>query len=341
MYYKNYMDNKKIKNLIKSGASLEDLGNKLGITKQAIWYRLKKLGLKTIGQKTRAEDWTLKELQYLKHNYRKTEIDLLSSKLKNRSLTSIRRKAFELGLKKDNSIYKHTIPKSNLNNLLQDSLEAFYWIGFLFADGCIDFKRNSISIKLSIKDQKHLQKYSTFIESTNKIYQSVSICTAPEASKNCLTKQVCVSSTDKSIVPKIIDKFSFKQKKSYNPPLVKLFKKFPTELLVSFIIGFIDGDGTVESPYYRLLPSGNKQITSPRIGVECHHSWKEFFDFMIEVLDLVTKEKLPKAYTRQREGKQDLAVIRFNRKSTLTYLKNFIEKNKLPVLERKWDKVVI
>lgn len=49
------------------------------------------------------------------------------------------------------------IKKCELYNLLNDTCLAYYWIGFILADGSIS-KSGELKIALSIKDKDHLKK---------------------------------------------------------------------------------------------------------------------------------------------------------------------------------------
>ena len=49
-----------------------------------------------------------------------------------------------------------------MRRLLENSTESFYWLGFIFADGWFDFKRNTIGVMLSENDREHLNKLCNF-----------------------------------------------------------------------------------------------------------------------------------------------------------------------------------
>jgi len=53
-----------------------------------------------------------------------------------------------------------------LERLLENTPEAYYWIGFLMADGNFDIHGyvNRLTLFLSEKDKEHIQKFSQFIE---------------------------------------------------------------------------------------------------------------------------------------------------------------------------------
>lgn len=125
-----------------------------------------------------------------------------------------------------------------------DTEEKAYWLGFLYADGCINKiyrndKLKSMDIELSLckRDENHLQKFLNSLESDIKIkHKSIKLNgKIYEASRVtvCCTK-MCRDLCDKGCTP---------QK--------SLTLKFPTvdviddKLLKHFIRGYFDGDGCV------------------------------------------------------------------------------------------------
>ncbi len=108
------------------------------------------------------DEWTETEIKILTEKYHNIEkINDMISFLPKRTLGSIQRKASLMGLKRDNKVRRKSLFKNNLINLLDGSLESFYWMGFIFADGSID-KNGELAVEISKKDIKHLQKWSSF-----------------------------------------------------------------------------------------------------------------------------------------------------------------------------------
>ena len=110
-----------------------------------------------------------------------------------------------------------------------DTEEKAYWLGFLYADGCVGSNENKVELGLAEKDLKHIEKFRDFIGVFNKICyrsstKSYRYSFRSETCKNDLIKQGCT------------------QKKS-------LTLTFPTEeqvpktLIKHFIRGYFDGDG--------------------------------------------------------------------------------------------------
>lgn len=139
-----------------------------------------------------------------------------------------------------------------------------YWLGFIYADGFIESKRDSNSQKLGITlsaiDESHLYKFKTHIEATNpiKTYIGSGYNSNGRFTKILLTSQ-------KTVVD--LKKLGVIENKTKN-------LSFPNELIVPnnlirhFIRGYFDGDGTIycsqDKKYdhfsYQLSFTGTKEI---------------------------------------------------------------------------------
>lgn len=113
-----------------------------------------------------------------------------------------------------------------------DTEEKAYWLGFLYADGCIrSGKRCGVEIGLSENDVGHLYKFRNFLDTTHKI----------SFRKNKLGNSCRISVEDAQLHSNLIE-LGCTPKKS-------LTLTFPTEdqvpkcLHKHFIRGYFDGDG--------------------------------------------------------------------------------------------------
>lgn len=196
---------------------------------------------------------------------------------------------------------REIIRDSDLSPLLNENCETYYWIGFLMADG--HFSSCSIQINLAEKDLGHLKKFAKFVHYKHKLIK-------PSLYVN-----------DKVIVDKLKMKFDIVHNKTYFP--CNIFNIKNEKLLLSLIAGFIDGDGSIKQSY------GRTQLI-----VKCHKSWKEVLDYMLKFLC----KGFDKAYitTINKEG---LALFSITDIEILKKIKNEILKLKLPILQRKWDKI--
>lgn len=252
-----------------------------------------------------------------------TEQQVSTFILENRDKYSIAELTKILGFKSKTSIInrikKLKIPRKNPRkgdalNLLSDDLNAYYWAGFLLADGHFT-KTNQLVLVSSTKDKDHLEKFANFIKTTVKTYNRSVSSTNYQGSET----QFCrVTIQDKDICRKFVEKFDINPQKTYNPPDFRKWN-FTEDQLKSLIIGFIDGDGSFPSPH--------------TIKIECHSSWREILNFFKQSCESFFDEKILPISDENRK----YCYIYF-RKAPTEKLREFAISNKLPFLARKWFK---
>lgn len=195
----------------------------------------------------------------------------------------------------------------DLSKLLLDIPEAFYWMGFIAADGSFS-KTNRLSIGISQKDESHLYKFSKFINCNN-----FSKCTK----SNSTTLKI----QDKFIVPKIMDKFDLKLRKTYNPPE---FEKLPIGCLFPFFIGFVDGDGSIGHQHGR---------EDALLRIKVHASWNVFLQKITDHIYKITNTPSTKA-TINNWGYSNINIAN---SVTLKFIKTKALELNLPIMHRKWN----
>ena len=120
-----------------------------------------------------------------------------------------------------------------------DNEEKAYWLGFLFADGCVRKPKSGsqLVLKLSIKDEEHLNLFKKNIESEHNIFYSVSQVMSKSnvlsISNNCVLR---VSSNE--IVEGLIKQGCVPRK-----TFIIERPRINDNLIRHFIRGFYDGDG--------------------------------------------------------------------------------------------------
>lgn len=218
-----------IKHLNRSWPSIQTRASKLG---------LKRMETEIVGKV--AKLWDDESVSYLIKNYEKTEKSVIEKEL-NRTWSSIQNKAFLLKLKRE-------IANANASNLINGSYEAFYWLGFIMADGHFNSNKQ-LQINLAKKDLNHLKKFASFVEYTNEL-------TKPS-----------INIDYTNINDWLVSTFKISNIKTYNA--CDLTKLEHNELFC-FCIGFIDGDGCI---------SINGNLT-----IKCHKSWLENLNIIISSL---------------------------------------------------------
>ncbi len=178
-----------------------------------------------------------------------------------------------------------------------------YWLGFLLADGHIS-KNNTIEVNINIKDEDYF----------NKIQNHLDITLSPHYVESLNT--VRFSMTDKQTILILKKEFNWKTNKTKNIPTIP---KLNDDQLFSLIIGFIDGDGSIHK-------YGNY------LKINCGKSWKNILEYFYEYL---TGEK--KIF---KLNSDETAEIRIHKIKILEQIKNRAKSLNLPIMERKWNRIV-
>lgn len=126
------------------------------------------------------------------------------------------------------------LSKAQFNECIFDNIdteEKAYWLGFIYADGCIS---DNGSLEIGLIDKEHLEKFKVFLESKNPIrtkhykqYTSYSISNKSKHLKEVLISYGCTPR--KSLTLKF--------------PNIDIFQT--PSLVIPFIRGIFDGDGSV------------------------------------------------------------------------------------------------
>lgn len=125
-----------------------------------------------------------------------------------------------------------------------DTEEKAYWLGFLYADGCVSEVRKKSKIKsyilsmnLAVKDKPHLNKFINSIKSNIPIKENIVKLNGKEYKAvriNLCSTQICKDLINKKCVPR---KSLILEYPSNNI--------VPENLIKHFIRGYFDGDGCI------------------------------------------------------------------------------------------------
>lgn len=265
--------------------------------------------------------WSDEEIEKLKNlfNLVKSYNDL-AQYFPTHGIESIKSKICKLGFEKTSH------RKNHCENLLLQTPEAYYWLGFLLADGGFSIRKMSLTI--SAKDIEHLHRFREFISSTNNIRKI--------AGSECYR----FSFTNVKVAKELMQRFSISTNKTKNPS--DLFS-FTTnqDLIFSLIIGFIDGDGSISLAY-------NKY---PQLSVVSYESWINnfigIFNFLHSMFSITPTNKPPIIRTSRTDLPQDkgnfrdfqIANIVITNRPVMRAMYSKVKELDLPVLERKWSKL--
>lgn len=140
----------------------------------------------------------------------------------------------DAGVKIYNTVHHTCIDETVFDTI--DTEEKAYWLGFMYADGCIYSKEKRIELSLQGSDTSHLEKFATFLKSTNpnlvKVYKNYKKGKYDRCRVTIRSKHIWEALNNAGCIP--------------NKSLILKFPSsniVPTKLLRHFIRGYVDGDG--------------------------------------------------------------------------------------------------
>ena len=262
--------------------------------------------------------WKENEINLLKQLYPTASMENLLNAFPGRSYKAISTKAGKLGISANECRRK----KTDLSYLDLDNLtcESLYWWGFIMADGHMTI-RSGLTIQLDVLDKDHLQKLATKLNASLKIYHHG--YSDPNRKE---TDLATLHAGDKTLMEKWFSKFKMENTaKTYFPPDLSIF--MTRKNLIYFLIGFIDGDGSIE------IKDKKEKGISKTIKIVGYKTWKpiweaiakkclDFYDIKINIHDHKENYVVCTIYSND------------SHLSLLSYLQ------KVPYLSRKWNKLI-
>ena len=222
--------------------------------------------------------------------------------------------------------YKYTVNEDYFKNY---TLENCYWAGFIAADGNINQSFTALSITLSERDNSHLEKFRQDIQYTGVIHKR-----SQERSTNKLSPfkhgQYNFSRLNisrKKICEDLFINFNITPAKSKTLQIPNL----KGDLLLAYIIGFLDGDGYISTSDNNRIEFG---FTSGCIGI------LEFIQNVVDNLVPVTSKIY---HAKVREASRNNSVLYTYKVTGQRAYKilSSLDKINVPKLQRKWDKLKI
>lgn len=203
---------------------------------------------------------------------------------------------------------KYKYPNTKLGTakrLLEESYESYYWLGLLAADGHFGINGR---LKLTLTDYDTIDKFSKFIEMRE---------FSTQYSKNINHKTTyTITLMDSDNILPLMEKYKIVSNKTYNPIDFSAIKGIKNKL--SFIAGFIDGDGCIKNLHNR------KDFA---LTIKVHKSWEN----ILRQIGL-TLHNNDKVYYYK-----DYVVLSIGDSVLLKKLKRIILNLNLPIMTRKWD----
>ena len=244
-------------------------------------------------------------------HYESGDFDWLAKKLGKRK-KSITEWARKQGLKRKIEVKR----RGNLEPLLSGTLESFYWLGFIAADGYIG-KNGHLMVSQSIKDRDRVDELAKYLKTT--VYEYKQKTDFSESSFDVFRVNVC----DKVIGCKIRDMFNIQEDKPKTYTGISVDFINNENQAASFLCGIIDGDGS-------LHPSQNYKI-------QCHTSWMNTFNNLLKKLPQDISDHYSMKISKNPSKKNPYLYIYF-KKSASDNIRKFAHNNNIPCSGRKFPK---
>lgn len=268
---------------------------------------------------------------------RNGNFDLLEfSSMRNKNTTKCRKCGYIWNVSTDsllrNNTYTHGCPnclkisrtkppkeridkkRYKLEKLLDESLQSYYILGFIMADGHIDDNKR-LRICISEKDSEILYNIKNFLGND--------ICIKHDNNNNNNTAYINVMDT--YTINILSNKYNISSRKTYEPCNISGIHE---DKLTAFIIGYIDGDGCLA---YRT------DTHAERYTIKVHKSWEKNLAIISEHLyKTVGIDKYPIPID-VIQGNNVYSQLNIGNKKVIQYLKSFILENNINVLKRKWN----
>lgn len=128
----------------------------------------------------------------------------------------------------------------------EPTIRNSYWAGFIAADGCLT-RKGALRIALSIKDREHLEKLKSELNFSGPIRDGLT--TTPSGRKVAYS---CLVTWSKDMLLDLRRNFNVVERKTLTliPP-----DRLPEPLAEAFIVGLIDGDGSIHTFNYGRHPT--------------------------------------------------------------------------------------
>lgn len=280
----------------------------LNRTVKALQKKARELGI----QKNKR--WSEEEETLLKYHWENSNMETLLDALPNRTYSQMMNKAKLLKV------------KSNINRKRQGSLDfldnltkqSAYWWGFIMADGHLS-PRGELCISLSGKDKDYLMVLAEHL----KCKTTLRIKSGGFSVNN--SEFIDLRIQDKKFQEKWYSILEYTNPKTYNPPKLDIF--YTKELLVYFLIGLIDGDGSIWISNQTETNHGS--IT---LRIEVHPSWENRFRELFSKIEELYNIKFNIKTSSKGYIKAEIAS-----RKDLEELYKYIDN--CDYMARKWDKV--
>jgi len=130
------------------------------------------------------------------------------------------------------------------------TVENSYWAGFIAADGCLEKNEKVLVINLSANDKEHLEKFVRTVEDKGRIYEGVNKDGYAHVKFQRTCHEWCRD---------LRNNWGIRERKSLVVPIPHLIDE---QMIMSYVLGYLDGDGyvRVHNDELKISVAGGKTI---------------------------------------------------------------------------------
>jgi hypothetical protein len=224
------------------------------------------------------ERWTPEEDQILSDHYGRSPFRVIHALLPRRTRDAVKGRAHQLGLTGDQaSVLPLAVKRYAIDERFfsRPTLENSYWAGFIAADGCISPRQNSVKIMVSERDSDHLRRFaeSAGYDGPIRIHGAGSYKPQSKAA----TLNICGVPGWIADLEQIFNITARKPLTLAPPP------KIPDrDCALAFIVGYLDGDGSIHVSSHRYKDRTYHSIVISFRGTGEFLRWiKAYFDRLV------------------------------------------------------------
>lgn len=135
-----------------------------------------------------------------------------------------------------------------------DTEEKAYWLGFIYAEGCVNKEMTTLSIGLSALDATHLEKFRDTISPERPVYRTTRVSEWKEEKK--LAYKATLSIWSVKLSASLHNVGISKERQAPE----KLFLAIPDDLFHHWLRGYFDGDGSAATHTFRIAFVGEYKL---------------------------------------------------------------------------------
>ena len=184
----------------------------------------------------------------------------------------------------DGQIY--SCDENYFNNI--DTEEKAYWLGFIAADGNL-YRREGHKGLISISiNEKDIELLKNFQEQLNTM-KPISI-TQDKRRENTKIATIQISS---DILFNQLINIGIGIRKTYDLSIKAIVQKIPIELIKDFILGYFDGDGSIDIPKDNTISKSHVRISGPIKNLQDFQNILKDFHISSKIIEDKRKYKEP------------------------------------------------